>query len=73
MKFNQHKETLLNRNVSPKLLLTFFDSALSPASFDLSTCSLSAAQTSQLDRCWALYIRRMLRSTAGLVCIVNDD
>lgn len=72
MNFNQHKETLLNQNVSPNLLLTFFDSALSPASFDLSTCSLSAAQTSQLDRCWALYIRRMLRSTAGLVCIVND-
>lgn len=73
MKFNQHKETLLNRNVSPKLLLTFFDSALSPASFDLSTCSVSAVQTLELDICWTLYIWRMLRSTAGLVCMVNDD
>ena len=31
MKFNQHRETLLNRHVSLKLRLKFFDSIISPA------------------------------------------
>ena len=61
-KFNQHRETLLNRHVSLKLRLKFFDSIISPAIlFGLATAPLSAAQLFQLD----IVRRRMLRSIVG--------
>ena len=62
MKFNQNRETLLNRHVSVKLRLTFFDSIISPAIlFGLATGPLSATQLFQLD----IVRRRMLRSMVG--------
>ena len=70
MKFNQHRETLLNRHVSLKLRLKFFDSIISPAIlFGLTTVPLSAAQLSNLD----IVRRRMLRSIVGWVPVVNGD
>ena len=70
MKFNQHRETLLNRHVSLKLRLKFFDSSISPAIlFGLTTIPLSAAQLSKLD----IVRRRMLRSIVGWVPVVNGD
>ena len=70
MKFNQHRETLLNRHVSFKLRLKFFDSIISPAIlFGLTTVPLSAAQLSKLD----VVRRRMLRSIVGWVPFVNGD
>ena len=70
MKFNQHRETLLNRHVSLKLRLKFFDSIISPAIlFGLTTVPLSAAQLSKLD----IVRRRMLRSIVGWVPVVNGD
>ena len=70
MKFHQHKETLLNRHVSLKLRLKFFDSIISPAIlFGLTTVPLSAAQLSKLD----IVRRRMLRSIVGWDPVVNGD
>ena len=70
MKFNQHRETLLNRHVSLKLRLKFFDSIISPAIlFGLTTVPLSAAQLSKLD----IVRRRMLRSIVGWDPVVNGD
>ena len=70
MKFNQHRETLLNRHVSLKLRLKFFDSIISPAIlFGLTTAPLSTAQLSKLD----IVRRRMLRSIVGWVPVVNGD
>ena len=70
MKFNQHRETLLNRHVSLKLRLKFFDTSISPAIlFGLATAPLSATQLFQLD----IVRRRMLRSIVGWVPVVNGD
>ena len=70
MKFNQHRETLLNRHVSLKLRLKFFDSIISPAIlFGLTTVPLSAVQLSKLD----IVRRKMLRSIVGWVPVVNGD
>ena len=70
MKFNEHRETLLNRHVTLKLRLGFFDPIISPAIlFGLITLPLSAAQLSKLD----IVRKRMLHSIVGSVPVVNDD
>ena len=70
MKLNQHRETLLNRHVSLKLRLKFFDSIISLASlFGLATVPLLATRLSKLD----FVRRRMLRSIVGWVPVVNGD
>ena len=70
MKFSHHRETLVNRHVTLKLRLEFFDPIISPAIlFGLTTIPLSAAQLSKLD----IVGRRLLRSIVGWVPVVNDE
>ena len=70
MKFHEHKGTLLNRHVSLKMPLKFFDAVITPTVlYGLTTCPLTTAQLSHLDVVW----RRMLRSIIGWVPVLDGD
>ena len=70
MKFNEHKDTLLNRHVSLRLRLKFFDSVITPTIlFGLLTCPLTSNQLQQLE----VVKNRMLRSIVGWAPLVDND
>ena len=70
MKFHEHRGTLLNRHVSLKMRLKFFDAVITPTVlYGLTTCPLTTAQLSHLDVVW----RRMLRSIVGRVPVLDGD
>ena len=62
MKFNEHRDTLLNRHVSLRLRLKLFDSVITPTIvFGLMTCPLTSHQLQKLE----VVRNRMLRSIVG--------
>ena len=64
MKFHQHKDVLIDKNVCIPSRLCFFDAIISPTIlFGLGTCALTQQQINQLDRVQ----RRMLRAIVGWV------
>ena len=70
MKFNEHRNTLLNRHVSLRLRLKLFDSVITPTIlFGLLTCPLTSNQLQKLE----LVRNRMLRSIVGWVPLVDND
>ena len=70
MKFNTHKDTLLNRHVSLRLRLKFFDSGITPTIlFGLLTCPLTSNQLQKLE----VVKNRMLRSIVGWAPLVDND
>ena len=70
MKFDEHKDTLLNRHVSLRLRLTLFDSVITPAIlFGLLTCPSISSQLQNLE----VVRNRMLRSIVGWVPLVDND
>ena len=59
MKFHQHTDVLIDKNVCIRSRLRFFDAIISPTIlFGLGTCALTQQQINQLDRVQ----RRMLRT-----------
>ena len=70
MKFNEHKDTLLNRHVSLRLRLKLFDSVMTPTIvFGLTTCPLTSNQLQKLE----VVRNRMLRSIVGWAPLVDND
>ena len=70
MKFNEHKDTLLNRHVFLRLRLKFFDSVIAlTILFRLVTCPLTSNQLQQLE----VVQNRMLRSIVGWAPLVDND
>ena len=64
MKFHQHKDVLIDKNVCIRSRLRFFDAIISPTIlFGLGICALTQQQINQLDRVQ----RRMLRAIVGWV------
>ena len=70
MKFNEHRDTLLNRHVSLKLRLKLFDSVITPTIvFGLMTCPLTSNQLQKLE----VVRNRMLRSIVGWAPLADND
>ena len=70
MKFNEHRDTLLNRHVSLKLRFNFFDFVITPTMlFGPSTCPLTSNQFQQLD----VVRNRILDSIVGWAPLVDND
>ena len=70
MKFDEHKDTLLNRHVSVRLRLTLFDSVITPTIlFGLLTSPSTSSQLQTLE----VVRNRMLRSIVGWVPLVDHD
>ena len=62
IKFNEHRDTLLNRHVSLRLRLTLFHSVITPTiAFGLLTCPLTSNQLQKLE----VVRNRMFRSIVG--------
>ena len=70
MKFNEHRDTLLNRHVSLRLRLKLFDSVIAPTIvFGFMTCPLTSNQLQKLEA----VRNRMLRSIVGWAPLVDND
>ena len=70
MKFNEHRDTLLNRHVSLRLRLKVFDSVITPTIvFGRMTCPLTSNQFQKLE----VVRNRMLRSIVGSAPVVDND
>ena len=70
MKFNEHRDTLLNRHVSLRLRLKLFDSVITPTIvLGLLTCPLTSNQLQKLE----VVRNRMLRSIVGWAPLVDND
>ena len=70
MKFNEHKDTLLNRHVSLRLRLKLFDSVITPTIvFGFMTCPLTSNQLQKLE----VVRNRMFRSIVGWAPLVDND
>jgi len=69
-KFHRHRRILVNKDVSIKLRMKFFDSVVTPTMlFGLHTLALTGVQLSKLDSIQ----RRMLRSMVGWIRIQDES
>ena len=69
-KFHRHRRVLVNKNVSIKLRMKFFDAVVTPTIlFGLHTSALAGVQLSKLDSIQ----RRMLRSMVGWIRIQDES
>ena len=69
-KFHKHRETLINKHVSLKLRLKYFNAMISPTIlFGLSLLPLTKLHFHKLN----VVQRRMLRSIVGWVAVNEDD
>ena len=70
MKFNEHKDTFLNRHVSLRLCLKLNDSIITPTIiFGLLTCPWTSNQLQKLK----MVRNGMLRSIVGWAPLVDND
>ena len=69
-KFHKHRETLINKHVSWKLRLKYFNAMISPTIlFGLSSLPLTKFHFQKLN----VVHRKMLRSSVGWVVVKEDD
>ena len=70
MKFHQYKESLSNKHVPVSLRLRLFDATVTPSLlYGLATAPLTARD---MER-FGVVQRKMLRTIAGVVSLLNDD